>query len=155
MAGAPCIFRLHYTATMAINQAVLGTDFVHESGVNVAGPNSGRGGARPVQQGDGYVDSWARTAAATCDLPGQPGHHGPRPHLSHADRDFDVRVRATGEQEAGLTRMPGTSMDPSSSRHRASPRRGRQGGTDLLGGDPVAFVRRALATGAKSLIRRR
>ncbi len=113
MAGAPCIFRLHYTAAMAIDQAVFGIGFLHESGVNVAGPNSGRTGARPVPQGDGYVDF------VVPELLLQPATYEvstaivDRGHTyDYADREFDVRVRATGEQEPGLTRMPGAWIGP-------------------------------------------
>ena len=122
MAGAPCIFRLHYTAATAIDRAVFGIGFLHESGVNVAGPNSGRTGARPVPQGDGYVDfvvpelllqpATYQVSTAIVDR----GHT-----YDYADREFDVRVRATGEQEPGLTRMPGR-MDRAD-RHPVGPGR--------------------------------
>ncbi len=117
MAGAPCIFRLHYTAATEIDQAVFGIGFLHESGANVAGPNSGRTGARPVPAGDGYVDFLVP------ELLLQPATYQvstaivDRGHMyDYADREFDVRVRATGEQEPGLTRMPGTWTAPVSER---------------------------------------
>ena len=113
MAGSACIFRLHYTAATDIEQAIFGIGFLHESGANVAGPNSGRTGSQPVPKGDGYVDfvvpelllqpATYQVSTAIVDR----GHT-----YDYADREFDVRVRATGEQEPGLTRMPGAWMAP-------------------------------------------
>ena len=66
-----------------------------------------------MPQGDGYVDF------VVPELLLQPATYlvstgiVDRGHTyDHADREFDVRVRATGEQEAGLTRMPGTWIGP-------------------------------------------
>ena len=113
IAGSRCIFRLHYTAEETVAQAVFGLGFLHESGANVAGPNSGRAGSRPVPQGDGYVDF------AVEELLLQPATYQvstaivDRGHTyDYADREWDLHVRATGEQEPGLTRMPGTWVGP-------------------------------------------
>jgi len=113
LAGSACTFRLHYTAEMAIDEAVFGIGFLHESGANVAGPNSGRTGARPVPKGDGYVDF------VVPDLLLQPATYQvstavvDRGHIyDYADRAFELRVRATGEQEPGLARLPGEWVGP-------------------------------------------
>ena len=76
-------------------------------------PNSGRTGARPAQQGDGDVDfaieelrlqpAAYRVSTAIVDR----GHT-----YDYADREWDLHVRATGEQEPGLTRMPGLWLGP-------------------------------------------
>ena len=113
MSGSACIFRLHYTAEAAIEQAVFGIGFLHESGANVAGPNSGRTGPRPVPKGEGHVDfvvSELLLQPATYEVSTAIVDRG---HIyDYADRAFDLRVRATGEQEPGLTRMPGTWVGP-------------------------------------------
>ena len=113
MAGSPCVFRLHYSAATAVDRAIFGIGFLHESGANVAGPNSGRTGPRRVEKGDGHVDF------AVPELLLQPATYQvstaivDRGHTyDYADREFDVRVRSTGELEPGLTRMPGTWLGP-------------------------------------------
>jgi lipopolysaccharide transport system ATP-binding protein len=113
MAGSACTIRLHYKAQTSIDQAVFGIGFLHESGANVAGPNSGRTGPRPVPNGDGYVDF------VVDDLLLQPASYQvstaivDRGHVyDYADREFDLHVRATGELEPGLTRMPGAWVGP-------------------------------------------
>jgi lipopolysaccharide transport system ATP-binding protein len=113
MAGSACIIRLHYSAEQPIDQAVFGIGFLHESGANVSGPNSGRTGARPVPTGDGHVDF------VIDELLLQPASYQvstaivDRGHVyDYADREFDLHVRATGELEPGLTRMPGAWVGP-------------------------------------------
>lgn len=113
IAGSPCTIRLHYEAEVPVEQAVFGIGFLHESGANVAGPNSGRAGSRPVPKGSGFVDfvvdelllqpATYQVSTAVVDR----GHT-----YDYADRAFDLHVRATGEQEPGLTRMPGAWMGP-------------------------------------------
>jgi lipopolysaccharide transport system ATP-binding protein len=113
VAGSGCIIRLHYRAETPVDRAVFGIGFLHESGANVAGPNSGRTGPRPVPEGDGHVDFVVE------ELLLQPATYQvstaivDRGHVyDYADREFDLHVRATGEQEPGLTRMPGTWIGP-------------------------------------------
>ena len=113
LAGAPCTFRMHFEAHAPVSRAVFGLGFLHELGVNVAGPNSGRIGPVPVQAGRGYVDF------AVDELLLQPGTYQvstaivDRGHMyDYADREFELRVRGRGDQEPGLTRMPGTWMEP-------------------------------------------
>ena len=113
IAGSPCVIRLHYNAEVTIDQAVFGIGFLHESGANVAGPNSGRTGSRPVPKGKGHVDF------VVDELLLQPATYQvstaivDRGHMyDYADREFDLHVRATGEQEPGLTRMPGAWIGP-------------------------------------------
>jgi lipopolysaccharide transport system ATP-binding protein len=113
MAGSACTIRLHYRAQASIDQAVFGIGFLHESGANVAGPNSGRTGPRPVPKGRGYVDF------VVDELLLQPATYQVSTAIvdrgrtyDYADREFDLHVRATGEQEPGLTRMPGAWLGP-------------------------------------------
>ena len=113
IAGSPCVIRLHYNADVMIDQAVFGIGFLHESGANVAGPNSGRTGSRPVPKGKGHVDF------VVDELLLQPATYQvstaivDRGHMyDYADREFDLHVRATGEQEPGLMRMPGAWIGP-------------------------------------------
>jgi lipopolysaccharide transport system ATP-binding protein len=113
MAGSACTIRLHYRAEASIDQAVFGIGFLHESGANVAGPNSGRTGPRPVPKGRGYVDF------VVDELLLQPATYQVSTAIvdrgrtyDYADREFDLHVRATGEQEPGLTRMPGAWVGP-------------------------------------------
>lgn len=113
VAGSPCTIRLHFLASEAVRHAVFGIGFLHESGVNVSGPNSGRVGSWPVEQGQGYVDfvvdelllsaASYRVSAAVVDR----GHT-----YDYADREFDLHVRGRGDQEPGLTRMLGTWKAP-------------------------------------------
>jgi lipopolysaccharide transport system ATP-binding protein len=111
--GTPCTMRLHYLASESVSHAVFGIGFVHESGVNVSGPNSGRVGSWSVERGVGYVDfvvdelllsaASYRVSAAIVDR----GHT-----YDFADREFDLHVRGRGYDEPGLTRMLGTWKEP-------------------------------------------
>jgi ABC-2 type transport system ATP-binding protein/lipopolysaccharide transport system ATP-binding protein len=112
-AGAPCTMRMRYFAHEPIGHAIFGLGFLHESGANVAGPNSGRQGSWSLQAGCGYVDF------AVDELLLQPGTYQvstaivDRGHtFDYADREFDLHVRGRGDQEPGLTRMPGRWNDP-------------------------------------------
>jgi hypothetical protein len=89
--------------------ATFGLGFMHESGVNVAGPNSGVDApAAPLQAGEGFVDYHLDR------VPLQPGAYAvsaaivDRGHIYDiADREFELRVRAHGSEEPGLTRFFG------------------------------------------------
>jgi lipopolysaccharide transport system ATP-binding protein len=109
IAGEPATIRMHYRADEPIPEAVFGLGFVHESGVTVAGPNSGASmPMTAVQRGEGYVDFHVST------LMFQPGafeittaivHKG---HVfDYAERAFDLKVRGAGTDEPGLVRMTG------------------------------------------------
>jgi lipopolysaccharide transport system ATP-binding protein len=113
VAGAPCTIRMHYLAGEPVNHVIFGIGFNHESGPNVAGPNSGRRGSWSVPAGAGYVDfvvdelllqpATYRVSTAIVD----------RGHMyDYADREFDLHVRGRGDQEPGLTRMPGLWKEP-------------------------------------------
>jgi lipopolysaccharide transport system ATP-binding protein len=116
MTGEPCTIRLHYEATRDIPEAVFGLGFWHESGVNVAGPNSGFGDrAFKVEPGTGHVDFHLDHLAL------QPGMFllttavVDRGHsYDYVDRGFELRVRAdSGSAEPGLTRLFGSwSLQP-------------------------------------------
>jgi lipopolysaccharide transport system ATP-binding protein len=113
LAGAPCTIRMHFLAHEPISHVIFGIGFLHESGANVAGPNSGRHGPWSLPPGVGYVDfvvdelllqpATYRVSTAIVDR----GHT-----YDYADREFDLHVRGSGNQEPGLTRMPGTFSDP-------------------------------------------
>jgi lipopolysaccharide transport system ATP-binding protein len=113
LAGATCTIRMHFEAHAPIDHAVFGLGFQHESGANVAGPNSGRTGPFSLERGSGYVDF------AVDELLLQPGTFQvttaivERGHTyDYADREFDLHVRGQGREEPGLTRMPGTWKAP-------------------------------------------
>jgi lipopolysaccharide transport system ATP-binding protein len=113
LAGAPCTIRMRFEAGSSVSRAIFGLGFLHESGANVAGPNSGRIGPHPVERGHGYIDF------VVDELLLQPGTYQvstaivDRGHTyDYADREFDLRVRGRGDQEPGLTRMPGVWMPP-------------------------------------------
>ena len=126
VAGDPATVRMHYRVTEPVAEAVFGLGFVHESGVSVAGPNSGASlEIRDLEPGEGHVDF------TVPDLLFQPGtfeittavvHQG---HVyDYRDRAFDLRVRGAGTDEPGLVRLPG-SWSVSAS---ATPRRRRRTG---------------------------
>ena len=83
------------------------------NGPNVAGPNSGRLGPWALDRGDGFVDfvvdelllSPASYEVSTAIV--DRGHT-----FDYADREFPLRVRGAGDQEPGLSRMPGTWIGP-------------------------------------------
>jgi ABC-2 type transport system ATP-binding protein/lipopolysaccharide transport system ATP-binding protein len=108
--GEKCTVRMHYEAKQDLPSVTFGLSFSHESGVNVAGPNSGYGErAMKVLAGGGYVDfhiddlilqpsTFLVTAAAV-----DRGHT-----YDFRDRAFELRVRAQGAvTEPGLIRLPG------------------------------------------------
>jgi len=108
--GEKCIVRMHYDATQDLPSVTFGLSFSHESGVIVAGPNSGYGElATKVAAGTGHVDfhiddlilqpSTFLVSTAVVDR----GHT-----YDYRDRAFELRVRAQGAiTEPGLVRLPG------------------------------------------------
>jgi ABC-2 type transport system ATP-binding protein/lipopolysaccharide transport system ATP-binding protein len=111
--GQACIFRTHYLARTALDGLTFGLGFMHESNVNVAGPNSGRVGPFSIEPGAGFVDFQVE------DLLLQAGSYRissaivDRGHIyDYADQEFDLRVRGRGDDEPGLTRMPGAWLPP-------------------------------------------
>jgi lipopolysaccharide transport system ATP-binding protein len=109
VAGDPVTFRMHYEAHEEIAAPVFGLGFVHESGVNTAGPNSGGEGTLPdLPPGRGYVDFHVAS------LPFQPGSFEvttaivQKGHVyDYAERAFDLRIRGGGTDEPGLVRLAG------------------------------------------------
>jgi ABC-2 type transport system ATP-binding protein/lipopolysaccharide transport system ATP-binding protein len=100
---------MHYRAEERIPEAVFGLAFVHESGVTVAGPNSGASlPSMPLERGEGHVDFSVPTLVlqpGTFDITSAIVHQG---HVfDYADRAFNLRVRGAGTDEAGLVRMIG------------------------------------------------
>ncbi|SSC24652.1 ABC transporter with Wzt domain, partial [Klenkia terrae] len=109
--GRACTVRIDYEATSDLSDVTFGLAFVHESGVQAAGPNSGYGpDAFPVPAGRGSVDYSLDT------LPLQPGEYllsvaaVDKGHMyDYVDRAFVLKVRADDVvTEPGLVRMPGT-----------------------------------------------
>jgi ABC-2 type transport system ATP-binding protein/lipopolysaccharide transport system ATP-binding protein len=105
----PCTVRVSYTATESLPAVTFGLGFTTESGVQVAGPNSGYGEAAfSVAAGEGHVDF-------TVDaLPLQPGEFLVTTAVvdkGHAydflDRAFVLKVRADEVTEPGLVRVRG------------------------------------------------
>jgi ABC-2 type transport system ATP-binding protein/lipopolysaccharide transport system ATP-binding protein len=108
VAGDPCVVRLHYSAQDDVPEAVFGLGFHHESGLVVSGPNSGRSGPVPVHSGTGYVDF------RVDDLLLQPSTYDVSTAIvdkghtyDYLDRAFTLRVRGSGNEEPGMTRMVG------------------------------------------------
>jgi lipopolysaccharide transport system ATP-binding protein len=108
--GRSCTVRISYEASTALPAVTFGLAFVHESGVQAAGPNSGYGpDTFAIQPGSGYVDY---TVDALPLLPGEflltvaavdKGHI-----YDYIDRAFVLKVRAEDVvTEPGLVRMPG------------------------------------------------
>jgi ABC-2 type transport system ATP-binding protein/lipopolysaccharide transport system ATP-binding protein len=109
VAGEDSIVRMHYRCTRPIERCVFGLAFVHETGARVAGPNSGRQGAWSLPAGGGHVDF------VVTRLPLQPGTFAisvaavDRGHIfDYMDNHTTMRVRGSGSDEPGLTRIDGT-----------------------------------------------
>jgi ABC-2 type transport system ATP-binding protein/lipopolysaccharide transport system ATP-binding protein len=102
--------RLHYTASTALPSVTFGLAFSTESGVTVAGPNSGYGDAAfAVEAGEGHVDF------ALPELFLQPGEFlittavVDKGHAyDYVDRAFVLKVRADDVTEPGLVKMSGS-----------------------------------------------
>jgi ABC-2 type transport system ATP-binding protein/lipopolysaccharide transport system ATP-binding protein len=108
VAGEPATFRLHYSAREPMSEVVFGLGFVHESGVTVAGPNSGASGRSvPPIVRQGSIDFRVPQLAL------QPGVYQvsaaavSKGHTyDYVDRAYELRVRGA-TTEPGLTRMFG------------------------------------------------
>ena len=121
VAGQGCVFRMHFQARVALDGLTFGLGFMHESNVNVSGPNSGRTGPFSVPEGPGYVDFRVK------DLLLQAGAYRissavvDRGHIyDYADQEFPLRVRGRGDDEPGLTRMLGVWVPPFPLGHRTT-----------------------------------
>jgi ABC-2 type transport system ATP-binding protein/lipopolysaccharide transport system ATP-binding protein len=108
VAGEPATFRIHFHAEQPVREPVFGLGFVHESGVTVAGPNSGGDAAIAEVHGTGYVDFHVGSLIL---LPGVFEVSTAIVHKGHtydfAERAFDLRVRGSGTEEPGLVRVTG------------------------------------------------
>lgn len=113
-AGEPITFRMNYTATEAIPHAVFGLEFVHESGVHVAAPNSATTDQIfTIAGGGGHIDFRVDRLLL------QPGAYrltaaiSDRGHVYDLhDRRFEFRVRpGPGGAEPGLIRIIGEWTD--------------------------------------------
>lgn len=108
--GQRCTVRINYQAREALPAVTFGLAFVHDSGVQAAGPNSGYGPETfVVPAGSGSIDY-------TLDsLPLQPGEFlisvaaVDKGHMyDYLDRAFVLKIRAEDViTEPGLLRMPG------------------------------------------------
>jgi ABC-2 type transport system ATP-binding protein/lipopolysaccharide transport system ATP-binding protein len=107
--GRACTLRIRYTADEALPSVTFGLGLTSESGVQVAGPNSGYGEAAfAIDAGSGYVD-FAMPA-----LPLQPGEFlvttavVDKGHTyDFLDRAFVAKVRADDVTEPGLVKVSG------------------------------------------------
>jgi ABC-2 type transport system ATP-binding protein/lipopolysaccharide transport system ATP-binding protein len=108
--GRPGAVRIAYSADVDLPAVTFGLAFVHESGVQAAGPNSGYGpDTFAVSAGTGTVDY------ALDSMPLQPGEYllsvaiVDKGHMyDYIDRAFVLKVRAEDAvTEPGLVRMPG------------------------------------------------
>jgi lipopolysaccharide transport system ATP-binding protein len=113
--GQPCTIRISYEATKTLPSVTFGLGFTTESGVQVAGPNSGYGEAAfAVDSGAGHVDF------ALDELPLQPGEFlvttavVDKGHpYDYLDRAFVLKVRADDVTEPGLVKLTGNwSLSP-------------------------------------------
>ncbi len=108
--GQPCTIRIGYQATKALPSVTFGLGFTTESGVQVAGPNSGYGEAAfSVEPGTGHVDF------TLDELPLQPGEFlvttaaVDKGHpYDFLDRAFVLKVRADDVTEPGLVKLTGS-----------------------------------------------
>ena len=105
----PATIRMRYVASQPIDEVVFGLAFMHESGVNIAGPNSGYEHAFKIDAGSGFVDfkidrlalqpGVFRLSAAAVDR----GHT-----YDYQDREYELRVRAEKSSgEPGMTKFFG------------------------------------------------
>jgi lipopolysaccharide transport system ATP-binding protein len=107
--GRPCTLRIRYQADQALPSVTFGLGLTHESGVQVAGPNSGYGeSAFAIDSGAGYVDF------SMTNVPLQPGEFlittavVDKGHTyDYLDRAFVVKVRADDVTEPGLVKVAG------------------------------------------------
>jgi ABC-2 type transport system ATP-binding protein/lipopolysaccharide transport system ATP-binding protein len=133
LTGAPCTIRLHFRAVLDVGRAVFGIGFLHESGVNVSGPNSSMVGPWALRAGEGYVDfeiDELLLSPATYEVSTAIVDRG---HMfDYADRAFILRVRGQGDEEPGLSRMPGTWRAPVMA---------RMGGAEQAMNEEVAVAR--------------
>lgn len=107
--GDSVTFRIDYEAKTHVERAVFGLGFINESGVWVAGPNSGASHNWSLQPGTGQV------TFEVDRLMLQPAEFDvcvsvvDRSHFfDYMDRAFQMRVRSSGSDEPGVIRMPGT-----------------------------------------------
>ncbi len=107
--GEPITFRLHYEAHEPIREPLFGLGVFHESGVNVAGPNSRAADIGAELRGRGYVDF--HMPALTL-LPGSYDISTCIQSKGHVfdlyEHVFFLKVRPGGNEEPGLVRLEGT-----------------------------------------------
>ncbi|MGY1807344.1 ABC transporter ATP-binding protein [Blastococcus sp. SYSU D00669] len=107
--GQSCTIRMRYRASTALPSVTFGLGFTTESGIQVAGPNSGYGDAAfAVEEGEGHVDF------TVDELPLQPGEFlvttaaVDKGHpYDYLDRAFVLKVRAENVTEPGLVKVNG------------------------------------------------
>jgi lipopolysaccharide transport system ATP-binding protein len=107
--GQPCTLRMRYSADSPLPSVTFGLGFTTESGVQLAGPNSGYGEAAfEVERGEGHIDFTVDELAL------QPGEFLVTTAVvdkGHAydflDRAFLLKVRAENVTEPGLVRLSG------------------------------------------------
>lgn len=119
LTGRPAALRVHYESELDLDEVTFGIGFVHEAGIEVAGPNSGA--AEPplaISKGIGYIDY------TLSNLTLQPGTFSlstivaDKGHVfEHRDRAFIAKVRADHVvTETGLVTFDGRWSSPISTR---------------------------------------
>lgn len=104
----PATFRLHYRAHQDLPSVSIGIAFHTETGQVIAAPNSRDMGYVSIPAGAGHVDF------SVASLLLNPGTYEVSTYFSAfghwfdvRDRTFPLNVRGTGNEEAGLTALPG------------------------------------------------
>jgi ABC-2 type transport system ATP-binding protein/lipopolysaccharide transport system ATP-binding protein len=106
--------RMHYEVHQPVPLAVFGLGFYTESGILVAGPNTGP--TMPLHDltpGTGYVDFTIPDLLLAPDTYSCSTGVIDKGHVyDHVMDAFELKVRGAGGQEPGLTRLPGTWSAP-------------------------------------------
>ena len=107
VAGEPATFRIHYQADQPVAEPVFGLGFVHESGVNLAGPNSGSGLEIAEVRGQ-RLRGLPRAGLSSCPaFRGDHRHRAQGPHLRLRRAGLRSPGRGSGTDEPGLIRLTG------------------------------------------------
>ncbi len=146
LAGSACTIRMHFEARSLISQAVFGLGFLHESGANVAGPNSGRVGSSPRSLGTAMSTS----SSTSCSSSRAATRSAPR--SSTVVTRMTTRTGSSTYGSAGpATRSPASRECRVLGSSRSSAHATSTGSSvrrpSMLDSESVANVLHALATG--------
>ncbi len=108
LAGQPGTIRMYYDAKQEVRDAVFGLGFFNDSGVNVAGPNTGRIGRLTIERGAGYVDfHMPQVLLANGTYKVTTAVLSKGNFVDSLDRVFEFKVRSATTDEPGLVILPG------------------------------------------------